>query len=101
VAQGGASAALHRRLSAAAWAVRSLGLTTDIETAGEILGIGRTKAYALAKAGLFPAKVIRVGRLYKVSVRRSLTCSASIRSGSDRRRADDLQLFTAIRRQAP
>jgi hypothetical protein len=48
--------------------VRSLGMTTDSETAGEILGIGRTKAYALAKAGLFPAKVIRVGRLYKVSV---------------------------------
>jgi hypothetical protein len=48
--------------------VRSLGMTTDIETAGEILGIGRTKAYALAKAGLFPAKVIRVGRVYKVSV---------------------------------
>jgi hypothetical protein len=48
--------------------VRLLGMTTDIETAGEILGIGRTKAYALAKAGAFPAKIIRVGRLYKVSV---------------------------------
>jgi hypothetical protein len=48
--------------------VRSLGMTTDIETAGEILGVGRTKAYAWAKAGLFPVKVIRVGRLYKVSV---------------------------------
>ena len=53
--------------------VRSLGMTTDIETAGEILGIGRTKAYAVAKAGLFPAKVIRVGRLYKVSVPSLLT----------------------------
>jgi hypothetical protein len=49
-------------------AVRSLGMTTDIETAGEILGIGRTKAYALAKTGGFPVRVIRVGRLYKVSV---------------------------------
>lgn len=48
--------------------VLSLGMTTDIETAGEILGIGRTKAYALAKASLFPVKVIRVGRVYKVSV---------------------------------
>ena len=58
-------------VSARIWtesAVRSLGMTTDLGTAGEILGIGRTKAYALAKAGLFPAKVIRVGRLYKVSV---------------------------------
>lgn len=49
-------------------AVRSLGLTTDVETAGSILGIGRSKAYALAKAGQFPVKVIRVGRSYVVPV---------------------------------
>jgi hypothetical protein len=48
--------------------VQSLGMTTDIETAAQILGIGRTTAYALAKAGTFPARVIRVGRCYKVSV---------------------------------
>jgi hypothetical protein len=48
--------------SASAWttdAVRQLGLTTDIATAGAILGIGRTKAYELAKNGegsvVFPA----------------------------------------------
>ena len=29
---------------------------------GEILGIGRTQAHAVARAGLFPAKVIWVGR---------------------------------------
>jgi hypothetical protein len=49
-------------------AVRALGITTDVETAGSILGIGRSKAYALAKAGRFPAKTIRVGRSYVVSV---------------------------------
>jgi hypothetical protein len=55
--------------SRGAWtaeAVRALGLTTDIETAGAILGIGRSKAYALAKAGEFPVRVIRVGHGYIV-----------------------------------
>ena len=49
-------------------AVRGLGLTTNVETAAEILDIGRTKAYELAKHGAFPAKTLRVGRRYKVSV---------------------------------
>lgn len=47
-------------------AVRDLGLTTDVATAGAILGIGRSKAYALAKAGKFPVRIIRVGRSYVV-----------------------------------
>jgi len=49
-------------------AVRALGMTTDVETAGEVLGIGRSKAYALAKAGEFPVKMVRIGRRYLVSV---------------------------------
>lgn len=49
-------------------AVRRLGLTTDIETAGSILGIGRTKAYELARTGNFPVKVLRNGRKYLVAV---------------------------------
>ncbi|MBW6433076.1 helix-turn-helix domain-containing protein [Actinoplanes hulinensis] len=49
-------------------AVRDLGLTTDIETAASILGIGRSKAYALAKEGDFPVRIIRVGRSYLVPV---------------------------------
>jgi hypothetical protein len=49
-------------------AVRSLGMTTDVETAGAILGVGRTKAYELAKAGEFPVKIVRVGRRYLVPV---------------------------------
>jgi hypothetical protein len=47
-------------------AVRGLGLTTDVATAGAILGIGRTKAYELAKHGEFPVKILRVGRRYLV-----------------------------------
>jgi hypothetical protein len=49
-------------------AVRALGITTDVETAGFILGVGRSRAYALARAGQFPAKSIRIGRSYVVSV---------------------------------
>lgn len=49
-------------------AIRRLGATTDIETAGAILGVGRTKAYELAKGGEFPVRVLRVGRRYLVSV---------------------------------
>ena len=48
--------------------VRRLGLTTDVETAGAVMGIGRSKAYELAKAGQFPVKVLRIGRRYLVSV---------------------------------
>lgn len=46
--------------------VRRLGLTTSIETAASILGIGRSKAYELAQAGDFPVRILRVGRRYLV-----------------------------------
>lgn len=49
-------------------AVRALGLTTDVETAGAVLGVGRSKTYALAKRGEFPVRVLRVGRNYVVPV---------------------------------
>ncbi len=42
--------------------VRALGLTTDVGTAGEILGMGRTSAYDLARRGDFPVPVIKVTR---------------------------------------
>ena len=47
-------------------AIRSLGATIDVETAGAILGIGRSKSYELAKAGEFPVRVLRIGRRYLV-----------------------------------
>ena len=59
------------RPSAKVWtidAVRSLGATTDIQTAGAILGIGRSKSYELAKIGDFPVRVLHIGRRYLVSV---------------------------------
>jgi hypothetical protein len=54
---------------AAVWtieAVRSLSATVDVETAGAILGIGRSKSYELAKSGEFPVQVLRIGRRYLV-----------------------------------
>ncbi|WP_061294051.1 helix-turn-helix domain-containing protein [Herbidospora cretacea] len=37
--------------------------------AGRLLGMGRTKAYRLAKAGEFPCRVLRIGDRYMVPVR--------------------------------
>ncbi|MFI2278790.1 MULTISPECIES: helix-turn-helix domain-containing protein [Catenuloplanes] len=45
-----------------------MGATTDVETAGAIFGIGRSKAYQLAKAGEFPVQLLRIGRRYRVPV---------------------------------
>lgn len=48
--------------------VLSLGSTTSVETAGAVLGIGRTLAYQLAANGDFPVTVFRAGHLYRVPV---------------------------------
>jgi hypothetical protein len=53
--------------------VRRLGSTTDIETAGAILGIGRSKSYELAKSGEFPVRVLHIGRRYLVPIPEILT----------------------------
>ena len=47
-------------------AVRELGAMVDVETTAAILGIGRTKAYEMAKAGEFPVRLVRIGRRYLV-----------------------------------
>ncbi|WP_106399948.1 helix-turn-helix domain-containing protein [Actinocorallia populi] len=41
----------------------------NLMTAAGILGIGRTKAYELARKGKFPCHVIVVGASYKVSLK--------------------------------
>ncbi|MCU1592171.1 MAG: hypothetical protein JWP11_3427 [Frankiales bacterium] len=48
--------------------VRALGLTTDITTAGSVLGIGRTKAQELARRGDWPTPLLRLGAHYRVPV---------------------------------
>ncbi|MFI0420458.1 DNA-binding protein [Spongiactinospora sp. 9N601] len=45
----------------------SLPPTIDLMTAASALGIGRTKAYELARKGEFPVHIVRVGDLYRVS----------------------------------
>lgn len=46
--------------------VDALPAVTSLETAGRALGIGRTKAYQLARDGQFPVPVIRAGRAWLV-----------------------------------
>ena len=40
--------------------------TVDLATAAAALGLGRTKAYELARRGQFPCRVIRSGRVYRI-----------------------------------
>ncbi|MDX3559037.1 helix-turn-helix domain-containing protein [Streptomyces europaeiscabiei] len=44
----------------------ALPAAVDVETAARAFGIGRTTAYALAKADEFPCKVVRAGKAYRV-----------------------------------
>jgi hypothetical protein len=46
--------------------IHSLPVTIDLMTAARALGIGRTKAYELARSGEFPCRIIRIGDLYRV-----------------------------------
>jgi hypothetical protein len=48
--------------------IAELPAATDLVTAGQALGIGRTKAYELARAGQFPCPVIRAGKAWLVPV---------------------------------
>jgi hypothetical protein len=40
--------------------------TVDLRTAGKAFGIGRTKAHELARSGMFPCQVLRIGNTYRV-----------------------------------
>jgi predicted DNA-binding transcriptional regulator AlpA len=43
-------------------------MTTDLETAAAIIGIGRTLAYELARTGDFPVRRLQLGRRVLVPV---------------------------------
>jgi hypothetical protein len=45
----------------------NLPAAVDLVTAGRAFGIGRSKAYELAKAGAFPCPVLRLGERYRVT----------------------------------
>ncbi len=44
-------------------------MTTDLDTAASILGIGRTLAYDLVRTGHFPVRLLRLGRRVLVPTR--------------------------------
>lgn len=46
--------------------LRALPPLVDLMTAAHVLGLGRTTAYELARAGLWPSPLLRVGRRFKV-----------------------------------
>lgn len=48
--------------------VQALGMTTSLETAAEIIGIGRTLAYALVRNQEFPVRLLRLGRRVVVPI---------------------------------
>lgn len=45
----------------------ALPVTVDLPTAGRAFGLGRTKAYEMARAGEFPCPVLPLGRRFKVT----------------------------------
>ncbi|WP_131743424.1 helix-turn-helix domain-containing protein [Actinomadura roseirufa] len=44
----------------------ALPASISVETAARAIGLGRTRAYQLARRGEFPCKVIRIGASYRV-----------------------------------
>jgi len=40
--------------------------TVDLTTAAAALGMGRTKAYELARDNRFPCRVLRIGEVYRI-----------------------------------
>ncbi len=48
--------------------VRALGVTTDLVTAGSVLGLSRNTAYGLNAEGRFPTRVLTLGSQYRVPV---------------------------------
>jgi len=46
--------------------LQQLPAVVDLITAARALGLGRTKAYDLAKRGEFPCRILRVGGAYLV-----------------------------------
>ena len=54
--------------------LRALPAAIDLPTAARALGLGRTKAYELAKRNQFPCRVLRVGSTYRIPTAELLHC---------------------------
>jgi len=48
--------------------VQQLGMTCDVPTAAEILGISRSLSYRMVQDGTFPVRVLRLCRAVRISV---------------------------------
>jgi hypothetical protein len=58
--------ATGRKLTLTSSELRELPVSVDLMTAAAALGLGRTKAYELARRGEFPCRLLRVGGTYLV-----------------------------------
>jgi excisionase family DNA binding protein len=55
-----------------------------VAEAAEMLGVGRTMAYALIRTGTWPTPVVRVGRLIKIPaepLHRLVSTGSTVRTG--------------------
>lgn len=64
--------------------IAALPVMVDLLTAGRVLGIGRTTAYALVRAGEFPCPVVRVGAPTRCPLSGCCACWASTASAARR-----------------
>lgn len=46
--------------------INALGVSTDLQVAARALGISKSAAYASARSGTFPCRVVKVGARYVV-----------------------------------
>ncbi len=53
--------------------LRALPAAVDLPTAARALGLGRTKAYELARHGQFPCRILRIGSAYRIPTAELLT----------------------------
>jgi hypothetical protein len=65
-------------------AIRQLGPTTDVATAGALFGLSRTQSYVAIQRGQFPVSVIRIGRRVVVPVAPILDLLGLSESRADR-----------------
>jgi hypothetical protein len=67
----------------------ALPVSVDLLTAGRAFGLGRTKAFELARAGSFPCRVLRVGKKFRVP-RSAIFDALGISPSAEQTRSDGL-----------
>jgi excisionase family DNA binding protein len=73
----------------------ALPVFVSLRTAARALGLGRSTAYELARKGVFPCRVVKVGHAYRVpgeELRRLAGVERPQQSGADRTCATDIRL---------